>query len=120
MPLEIAQADVTQAAEILALQKLAYRSEAEIYGDWSIPPLTKTLEEIRTDFSRMTFLVAHRSGRILGSVRASQDGGCCSIGRLIVHPEEQGKGIGTRLMSEVESGHALVHGKTMKRTGGIP
>ena len=45
----IGQASVKDAAEILALQKLAYRSEAEIYDDYTIPPLTQTLEEMRTD-----------------------------------------------------------------------
>jgi hypothetical protein len=33
----------------LALQKLAYRSEAEIYDDYTIPPLTQTLGEMRAD-----------------------------------------------------------------------
>ena len=33
---EVLQADVTDAAEILELQKLAYQSEAVIYDDCSI------------------------------------------------------------------------------------
>jgi hypothetical protein len=39
----ITQAAAADAAEILALQKLAYQSEAAIYQDYSIPPLTQTL-----------------------------------------------------------------------------
>lgn len=31
------------APELLALQRLAYQSEARLYGDWAIPPLTKRL-----------------------------------------------------------------------------
>ncbi|MCX6674537.1 MAG: hypothetical protein NTY37_12255 [Methanothrix sp.] len=31
---EIAQATVEDVEEILALQRLAYQSEAQIYGDW--------------------------------------------------------------------------------------
>jgi hypothetical protein len=46
----IERASVEDAQEILALQRLAYQSEAEIYDDYSIPPLTQTLEAIRADF----------------------------------------------------------------------
>ncbi|MEW6112916.1 MAG: GNAT family N-acetyltransferase [Thermodesulfobacteriota bacterium] len=102
MHVEIVQANVTDAAEILALQKLAYQSEAILYDDWSIPPLTQTLTEIEAEFSQKTFLKTHCSGMIVGSVRAAIDGGTCSIGRLIVHPEYRRKGIGTQLMSAIE------------------
>ena len=33
------------AAEILELQRIAYQSEAEIYNDYSIQPLTQSLEQ---------------------------------------------------------------------------
>ena len=33
--------------EILDLQKLAYKSEAEIYNDFTILPLTQTLEDLK-------------------------------------------------------------------------
>ena len=42
--IEITSAHVDDASEILNLQKLAYRSEAEIYNDWSIAPLHQTLD----------------------------------------------------------------------------
>lgn len=35
------------AAAILALQKLAYQSEARLYDDYSLPPLTQTLPEMQ-------------------------------------------------------------------------
>jgi len=35
----IEQANVVDAQEILALQKLAYQSEATIYNDYTLPPL---------------------------------------------------------------------------------
>jgi ribosomal protein S18 acetylase RimI-like enzyme len=41
--------------------------------------------------------------KIIGSVRATLDSGTCQIGRLIVHPYCQGKGIGTLLMGEIEA-----------------
>ncbi len=88
---EIVQADVSHAAEILTLQKLAYQSEAALYQDWSLPALTQTLDDIRVVVSTTTFLIACRSAIIVGSVRALMNGGTCAIGRLIVQPEEQGR-----------------------------
>lgn len=99
----IFRADISDAAEILALQKLAYQSEAVIYDDWSIPPLTQTLDEIKKEFTGTIFLKARHSGRIIGSVRGSTHDGTCNIGRLIVDPEFQHKGTGSRLMSAIEA-----------------
>ncbi len=100
---QILPADISDAAEILELQKLAYQSEAVLYDDWSIPPLIQTLDEIKKDFDEMTFLKICDAGRIIGSVRASIRDGTCNIGRLIVHPDFQRKGMGTRLLSAIET-----------------
>jgi ribosomal protein S18 acetylase RimI-like enzyme len=86
----------------LELQKLAYLSEAEIYNDFKIPPLTQTLEEIKTDYENNLVLKAVIDGKIIGSVRAFEKGGVCYIGKLIVHPEQQNKGIGKNLMKCIE------------------
>jgi GNAT superfamily N-acetyltransferase len=99
----VERADVRDAAEILALQKLAYQSEAAIYDDYTIPPLTQTLEEIKSDFEKQVFLKASVHGRIAGSVRAHAREGTCFVGRLIVHPDFQNRGIGSRLMNEIEA-----------------
>lgn len=100
--MEIEKATVLDAEEILFLQKLAYRSEAEIYNDFNLPPLIQTLEDIEKDFENQFFLKAVIDRRIIGSVRAYAQGTTCYIGRLIVHPEFQNRGIGTKLMDEIE------------------
>jgi len=99
----IKRARVEDAATILNLQKLAYLSEAQIYNNDSIPPLTQTLEEIRAEFDHQIFLKALIDGRIIGSVRAFQTQETCHIGRLVVHPDFQNRGIGSRLMDEIEA-----------------
>jgi N-acetylglutamate synthase-like GNAT family acetyltransferase len=103
-------ATISDLDEILALQKLAYLSEAEIYNDFSIPPLLQTLGEIRKEFNEKTFLKAVDSGKIVGSVRANMIDGTCYIGRLLVHPDYQNKGIGTALLKSIEN-----HFKDCKR-----
>ena len=100
--MKIIRAEKKDAEKILDLQRVAYRWEAEIYDDYSIPPLTQTLEEIRTQFDTHLFLKAVENLRIRGSVRAFADREVCHIGRLIVEPDSQGQGIGTRLMAEIE------------------
>lgn len=101
MTVGLERASFEDAGEILTLQRAAYRSEAALYGD-DIAPMVETLEEIKASFGRLAFLKAVSEGEIIGSVRASQGGETCFIGRLIVAPEHQGRGIGTRLMREVE------------------
>jgi ribosomal protein S18 acetylase RimI-like enzyme len=100
--MRIERATISDAEEILVLQKLAYRSEAGIYNDFNIPPLLQTLESIQKDFEKQFFLKAVFSGRLIGSVRAYSKGGTCYIGRLIVHPDFENQGIGIKLMNEIE------------------
>lgn len=98
----IERAQPDDAAAILELQKLAYRSEARLYQDWTLPPLTQTLASLRDEIAVGVVLKACDGTRITGSVRAREVDGVCHVGRLIVHPEAQGRGIGTLLMREIE------------------
>ncbi|MBN1305565.1 MAG: GNAT family N-acetyltransferase [Anaerolineales bacterium] len=88
---------------ILALQKLAYQSEAALNNDYGIPPLTQTLEEMRTEFGQRLFLKAAVGDMLIGSIRAHLDeANTCHIGRIIVHPDHQNRGLGTRLLQAIE------------------
>ena len=94
------------AEELLALQRLCFHPEAALSGDFTIPPLTQTLEELVEDMRRKTVLALRVGDRLMGSVRAYLDGETCEIGRLMVHPELQGQGLGRRLMAEIETAFA--------------
>lgn len=90
--------------EILELQYLAYQSEAKLFGNMDIPPLKQTLEEVYDEFKKGIILKeVDNKGVIIGSVRAYQDGETVYIGKLMVHPKMQKKGIGTKLLLEIES-----------------
>jgi ech hydrogenase subunit C len=99
----IETAVVEDSAEILALQKLAYTNEAELYNDFSLSPLRQTLDELREDFGTMVFLKAVMNNKIIGSVRAFAVGDTCYIWRLVIHPLYQSLGIGKQLMDEIEN-----------------
>ena len=99
----IALAEKEDLGQILELQKLAFRSQAEIHNDYSIPPLIQTLEEIEQDFLSQTYLKAVFDKKIIGSVRGYEDNNTCYVGRLIIHPAYQNQGYGTKLMNAIEN-----------------
>jgi len=98
----INRANQKDIPEILTLQKIAYRSEAELYGDDSVPALSQTIEEMAADFEQTIFLKAVVNGKIIGSVRGRRDGDTAHISRVVVHPYFQGKGLATRLIHQIE------------------
>jgi len=89
--------------EILALQKVAYRSEAEVYGDPSLPALRQSLAELTHDFEHMLFLKGIVNGKIVASVRGYDDKqGTAHILRLMVHPYFQGRGYAQQMVTTIE------------------
>ena len=102
MTYEIMRAVPKDAEELLKVQKLAYKSEAELYNNFDIPPLKETSGEITEQFGTHIFLKAVRQGEIVGTVRAFEEGDTCHIGRLAVRPDMQNKGVGTALLKEIE------------------
>jgi ribosomal protein S18 acetylase RimI-like enzyme len=121
--IDIGPAQLADAAAILSLQRIAYQSEAKIYGDWSLSPLTQSLESLLEEFATATILKAAVGGRIVGSVWAHAVGEVCSIGRLVVHPDCQGHGLGSRLLVAIERHFPMVAKFTLftgsKSTGNI-
>ncbi|MFF3761648.1 GNAT family N-acetyltransferase [Streptomyces sp. NPDC002185] len=99
----ISAADAQDAEHILKLQYLCYQSEAELYGDWSIEPLTQSLDALRAELDEGYGLVARLGDEVVASVRGRLDeDGTVRIAKLIVHPRMRRHGLGGRLLDGIE------------------
>lgn len=99
----ILRAEKGDLQKILDLQYIAYQSEARLFKNQDIPPLTQTLADVEKEYQKGIVLKALDDDKtIIGSVRAFCDNGTVYIGKLMVHPSKQGQGIGTKLLIEME------------------
>lgn len=99
---EVKKAALVDLENILYLQKCCYLSEAELYNDYSISPLTQTLDSIKADFVKQTIYKLYYKGEIIGSIRAFVENDTCFIGRLVVDRKYQNMGFGKLLLETVE------------------
>ena len=93
----------TDAGELLTLQRAAYITEAQLYGDPFLPALTQTLTELITELETAQGHALRIDGRLVGAVRASVHDDELHIGRLTVAPDVQGLGLGSRLLDVAEA-----------------
>lgn len=101
--MKILKADKTDLEEILKVQYAAFQREAEEYHDYNIEPLTQTVPVLEKEYETFTFLkMVNEEGRIIGSIRGHVENGTSYIGKTFIHPDYQGKGLGTRLIRTLE------------------
>lgn len=100
--IEIIRAEETDLETILQIQYAAFREEAETLNDYSIEPLLQTKDDLLREFSYRVFLKAVHNGRIIGSVRVHMDSDTVYVGKLIVQPGYQNKGLGRQLLNTAE------------------
>lgn len=98
----IVPARVRDAEAILKLQYLCYQAVAALYNDYTLAPLTQSLTDLLFEYDTYYILVARLGEEVVGSVRGQLHEGTCHIGRLMVHPRLQGRGLGTKLMNAIE------------------
>jgi ADP-ribose pyrophosphatase YjhB (NUDIX family)/GNAT superfamily N-acetyltransferase len=106
LSVQIRQAAADDLGELITLQRAAFLAEAHIYGHPRMPPMLETVEEVRQvlgDPLVHVFVaeIDRPRPRIVGSVRARNDGVVTEVGRLATAPDLVGRGIGSRLLQQV-------------------
>jgi ribosomal protein S18 acetylase RimI-like enzyme len=92
--------DEALARELLAVQAAAYAVEAELLGDYRLPPLREDLAGLRG--AGLSWLAAlDPDGRLAGALAWSEDGGTVDVERLVVSPAAHRRGVGTALVRAV-------------------
>ena len=90
------------AGEALTLQRAAFVSEGALYDTVRIPPLMDTFDDLLRELATITIMGAFDGPRMIGSARLTLEGAVGWISRVAVAPDQQGRGVGSNLLREVE------------------
>lgn len=100
----IRTANLGDAEAIADLVLRAFEAQCELYNDWTLPPMSETAETVAAAMQDGIVLVTEIKGRIVGSVRGRlRDDNIVDIGRLVVEPELQCRGLGRELARTLEA-----------------
>jgi tRNA (guanine37-N1)-methyltransferase len=103
--LDIRAAQPSDAEELTVLQRACWLSEAVANASLDLPALTENVDEVRDGIVAWQTWVVRSGGRLVASVRArvsTEVPGQWEIGRLMVAPDLQGRGIGRALLEYAE------------------
>jgi tRNA (guanine37-N1)-methyltransferase len=103
--LEVRPVVPADAGELYTLQRACWLQELEANPGVPIPALQESLDDVRRWLGEWTVMVAREpaSGRLVGAVRGRVDShGEWDIGRIMVAPDLQGRGLGRDLLELVQ------------------
>ena len=104
---EVRPAVRADAGELLTLQRACWVQEALENDLLDIPALHESYDDVVAWMGEWTTLVARSAGRLVGAARGrvepSARGDAWDVGRLMVAPDLQGRGLGRRLLEAIEA-----------------
>ena len=90
------------AGEVFTLQRACWVQEQQANAGVEIPALIEELDDVKAWMGEQLVLVARSHGRLVGAVRARLHEDSWDIGRLMVAPDLQGRGLGRILLERIE------------------
>jgi GNAT superfamily N-acetyltransferase len=96
------RASAVDAPELLVLQRCCWVDEAIANDTLDVAALHETLEEVRAWADAWMTWCVRVNGRLVGAVRARQEGSSWEVGRLMVAPDLAGRGLGRWLLRLAE------------------
>ncbi|SDC65454.1 tRNA (guanine37-N1)-methyltransferase [Nocardioides lianchengensis] len=99
---EIVPATRADGPELLVLQRACWVQEAIANESLDIPALHESLEQLLESFETWDWYVVRAAGRLVGAVRGRLEGDAWDIGRVMVAPDQQGRGLGRALLEHVQ------------------
>lgn len=106
LPIEggvVSRAGPEDAAELLVLQRCCWVEEALANDTLDIAALHESLDDVRAWLDEWATWCVRVAGRLVGAVRARQEGSTWDIGRLMVAPDLAGQGLGGWLLRLAEA-----------------
>jgi tRNA (guanine37-N1)-methyltransferase len=104
---ELRLVEPADAGELYTLQRACWVQEMEANPGVPIPALQESYADLQRWITTDTVLVGRSGGRLVAAVRASRhdgpDGPLWDIGRLMVAPDLQGRGLGRTLLERIEA-----------------
>ena len=101
---EIVPAAPGDAGELLTLQRACWVQEALANDSLAdIPALHESLDDVLGWMRTWSTWVVRSEGRLVGAVRGRLEGSAWDIGRVMVAPDLQGRGLGRVLLAHIEA-----------------
>jgi tRNA (guanine37-N1)-methyltransferase len=100
---QIVPATLADAGEIYTLQRSCWLAEAMVNDTFAIPTIHESLADVEASLVTWQTYAVRAAGRLIGSVRGTLDGEVWDIGRLMVAPDLQGRGLGRVLLEHIQN-----------------
>ncbi len=102
LTLDVAPATRADAGELFTLTRACWLQEMQANPGVPVPALEESFDDLVAALEDWTTFVARAGGRLVGSSRGRAEGAVWDVGRVMVAPDLQGRGLGRYLLTLIE------------------